>query len=127
LDAVPATNVTDATEGITPIVSVVSVAENVATPAVVDEIVKLTFPDESVVPEAGEMESVELRLELRVTDLLETEFPWVSIKLTVIVAVEMPSAITVNGDRLTVEAEALTPAEEAAKTLRSKLSEGRSD
>ena len=80
-EAGPATNVIEATDGITRMLSVVSVAEKVTAEVdeTVDETVKIAYPYESVVLEAGVMESVAPRPELRATVLPATAVPFWSI------------------------------------------------
>ena len=85
------------------IVSVESVAVKTGAPAVVDVTVKVTTPEPSDKPEAAEMVSVAPRLEARVTVLPETGLELAFFRVTVMVEVVLPSAVTEAGLLLTVD------------------------
>jgi hypothetical protein len=87
--------------------SVVSVAVKTAESTVVDFAVKVTTPFVPEVPEAGKIVSVAPRLEASVTVLPETGRLLESFKVTVMVAVLIPSLATVIGMAATVELVAL--------------------
>jgi hypothetical protein len=83
--------------------SEVSVAVIVAVPATMDFTVKVAIPEAFVVPEIVVMVSVAPRLELSETDFPETKFPFESFKVTVIVEVALPSAVSETGEAVTVD------------------------
>ena len=80
-----------------------------ASPAVAELTAKVTTPLVLETPEVGEMVSGGVpRLDARVTVLPETAVPPESFKVTVIVEVVLPSAVTELGSAATVELAALT-------------------
>jgi len=83
--------------------SLASVAVKIGAPVVVAFTVKVTTPDESEAPEAAEIVSAAPRLEASVTVLPETPRLLTFFKVTVMVDVEMPLAVTVVGEAATVE------------------------
>ena len=80
-----------------------SVAVNVDNSATVDLTVKVTTPELLEDPEAADIVSFPLLLEASVTVLPETGLPWASFKVTVIVEVVEPSAVTEAGEAPTVD------------------------
>jgi hypothetical protein len=106
-DTTPAVNVTDAV-WVTVIVSVTSVAVSVLVPALVDRIVPVVWPFASVGAVGWTSESVPPRDELSVTVLPLTGLLFASRKVTVIVDVATPSAVSVVGFTVTVDAVAET-------------------
>jgi hypothetical protein len=102
-DTAPTVNVTEAV-WVTVIVSVVSVAVIVAVPAVVEAIVPVVCPAASVAAAGGVSVSMPPRDEARLTALPATGLPLASRSVTVIVDVATPSATTVVGLAVTVEA-----------------------
>ena len=98
----PAAKVTVAVCAIT-IPSVVSVAVKMAEPAVVDFTVKETTPVVSEMPDAGNIVSVAPRFDVSVTVLPAARLLLESFKVTVMVAVLIPSLPTVMGMAATVE------------------------
>ena len=90
------------------ILSVVFVAVNVGVPAKIDLTVKLATPLAFVKTEAGEIVSFVARLEASVTVLPETAFELASLRVTVMVEVVEPSAVTELGLAATVETVGLT-------------------
>ena len=87
--------------------SVISVAVNVGVPGVRDFTVKVTTPEALDGPDAAEIVSVAPRLEARVTVLPTTGAELASSKVTVMVEVVTPSAVTEVGEATTVELRAL--------------------
>jgi hypothetical protein len=102
----PEVKVTEAV-WVTVMVSVVSVAVNVAEPAAVPLVVKVATPLPFVVPETVTIVLV-TPVEARVTVLLETGLELASFKVTVIVEVVVPSAVIEVGLAAAVDTEALT-------------------
>jgi hypothetical protein len=72
-------------------------------PAVVELTVKVATPTALVVPDPMVMVSIPPRFELNVTDFPETTFPFASLSVTVTVDVELPLAVTVLGEAITVD------------------------
>jgi hypothetical protein len=106
-DAVPAVKVTVAVGVMTRLESVVSVAAKASAPAVVDFTVKVTMPEPSLDPEAALMVGEPGPKDFaRVTVLPETGLRLASLRVTVIVEVVVPFAVTEVGDATTVEVEA---------------------
>jgi hypothetical protein len=101
-DTAPTANVTAAV-GVRGRLSVVSVAETVLVPTVLDWIVPVVWPLTSVAATGCVTVSVAPREEATVTVLPLTGFPFVSFNVTVIVEVATPSAVTVPGLAVTVE------------------------
>jgi len=88
--------------------SVVSVAVKTAMPGVVDCTVKVTIPDGLEGPDATEIASAAPRLEVRVMVLPGTGLLLASCKLTVMVAVVVPSAGIEFGEATAFDVSALT-------------------
>jgi len=87
----------------------VSVAVKTSAPVVVDFTVKVTTPDEELVPDAGLMVAVPAPdVCARVTVLPETGLLYASFRVTVIVEVVEPSAGTVVGEAVTADCAAVT-------------------
>jgi hypothetical protein len=78
-------------------------AVKVALPALEDLTVKVAVPVASVIDEDGDIESVEVRDEFRVTDLPGTTCPFLSLSVTVMVDEDAPSATTLAEDDDTVD------------------------
>jgi hypothetical protein len=109
-ETAPAVKVTDAV-CVTVIVSVVSVAVIVAVPAVVERIVPMVWPLASVVAVGCAIVSAAPREDASVTVFPLTGLLFASRSVTVIVDVATPSAVTVVGLAVTVDALAdTTPA-----------------
>ena len=106
-DTAPAVNVTDAV-CVTVIVSVVSVAVTVLVPAVADRIVPVVCPFASVTIAGCVSVSAAPRDDVRLTVFPLTRLLFASRKVTVIVEVAIPSAATVAGLVVTVDAVADT-------------------
>ena len=87
--------------------SVTSVAVKVGDPIFEDFTVKVTTPELSDAPDAAEIVSLDPRLDARLTVFPSTGFPRLSMRVTVTVDVEVPSAVTVKGEAETVDREAL--------------------
>jgi hypothetical protein len=104
----PAVKVTVAADGMTVIASDVSVAVNVAVPAVVEVVVNVATPLPFVVPETVVIVLVTPE-DASVTVLPETGFESASFKITVIVEVVVPSAAIDIGLAVTVDCDAETP------------------
>jgi hypothetical protein len=89
---------------------VVSVADKVAVPARVDLTVKVTTPEAFEAPDAAEIVSDAPRLEAKVTVFPATGLLFESSRVTVTVEVDIPLAVTEDGEALTVELAALESA-----------------
>ena len=89
--------------------SVVSVAVKTSAPAVVDFTVKVTTPEALLLPEGALMVGAPgPEVFARLTVLPDTGLPLASFRVTVIVEVVLPSAMTEVGDALTVDCAAET-------------------
>jgi hypothetical protein len=89
--------------------SLVSVAVKISPPAVVDLTVNVTTPEASLGPEAALMVGVPgPEVLARLTFLLGTGLLLPSFKVTVIVEVVVPSAVTEAGEAATVDCAAVT-------------------
>ena len=107
-DTGPAANATVAV-WLMVIESVVSVAVKTSAPAVVDFTVKVTTPEALLAPEGALMVGVPgPEVFARLTVLPATGLPLASFRVTVIVEVVLPSAMTEVGDALTVDCAAET-------------------
>jgi hypothetical protein len=106
-DTAPAVNVTETVCG-SGSVSVVSVAEIVLVPALVEPTLPVARPSASVGAAGCTIVSVAPREDARVTVLPLTGFPLASRSVTVIAEVATPSASTVLGLALTVDVAAET-------------------
>jgi hypothetical protein len=106
-DTAPAVNVT-ATVCVSVMVSVVSVAVIVLVPAIVDRTVPVVWPLASVTTAGWVKVSTTPRDEVRVTVLPATGLLFASRKVTVIVELTRPSAVTLAGLAVTLEAVAET-------------------
>ena len=111
----PATKVTEAVE-VRVRLAVESVAVKVDTPAEVELTVKVTFPEVSEGPEALDIVSPP-RLEARVTVLPGAGLLEVSRRVTVMIADEVPSAVKLEGEELTVDLEWVGTRETTLKGL----------
>src|SRR6478609_9056100 len=89
--------------------SVVSVAVKTSAPAVVDFTVKVTTPEALLLPEGALIVGAPgPEVFARLTVLPDTGLPLASFRVTVIVEVVLPSAMTEVGDALTVDCAAET-------------------